>query len=236
VSATVVLVHGAWHGGWCWEPVTQRLADRGVAAIAVDLPGHGADPGPLTDLHGHGDAVRSVLDGVAGPVVLVGHSYGGATVTDAGTHPSVRHVVYVTAFCLDAHESVIANDVPGGHGGELEGAIRFADDGTMTVEDAAAPAIFFGDCDEATAAAAVARLVPERADGFGQQPRAVAWRERPSTYAVCTDDRALTPALQRNLAARCGTVVEWPTSHSPFLSRPDLVADLLEALAETYAG
>lgn len=234
MTATVVLVHGSWHGAWCWGPVVERLERLGIPVDAIDLPGHGDDPGPLTDLHGHGDAVRAALDAIDGPVVLVGHSYGGAAITDAGTHPAVRHLVYISAFCLDANESVIGNDVPGGHGLDLEGAIRPAADGTLTIDPDVATAVFFADCDATTASAAVARLAPERADGFAQQPRSVAWRSRPSTYAVCTLDRALTPELQRHLAARCGATVEWPTSHSPFLSRPDLVADLLADLAEAH--
>ena len=79
----------------------------------------------------------------------------------------------------------------------------------------------------------VSNLVPEGAAGFSQLPRAVAWRERPSTYVVCTEDRAIAPALQRRLATRCNEVIEWPTSHSPFVSRPVLVSELLLTLART---
>ena len=228
---TVVLVHGAWHGAWCWQPVVDRLTGAAVPVIAIDLPGHGDDPRPLTDLHGHGDAVRTALDAVDGPVLLVGHSFGGAAITDAGTHPNVRHLVYVTAFCLDAHESVIANDLEGGAGTVLERAITFEADGTMTLDLELAVEAFYADCDPADVPSFLRRLVPELATGFVQSPRAVAWRERPSTYLVCTDDRAVLPALQRNLAARCGDVVEIEASHSPFVSRPDEVTTLLADLA-----
>lgn len=231
MTATVVLVHGAWHGGWCWQPVVDGLAAEDVPAVALDLPGHGDDPTPLTDLHGHGDAVRAAIDRIDGPVVLVGHSFGGAAVTDAGTHPAVRHVVFVSAFCLDTGETVMKNGLAGGAGHELEEAVTFAEDGSVTLDPAGARVAFYLDCDPAAADAAVARLGAESAAGFAQSPRAVAWRERPSTYVVCTEDRALTPTLQRNLATRCDEVVEWPTSHSPFLSRPDLVVGLLTRLA-----
>ncbi|MGZ6953388.1 MAG: alpha/beta hydrolase [Acidimicrobiia bacterium] len=230
-TATVVLVHGAWHGAWCWEPVVAGLVALDVPAVAVDLPGHGVDRAPVTDLHGHGDAVRAALGTVDGPVVLVGHSYGGAAITDAGTHPNVRRLVYVSAFCLDAHETVMTNDLAGGAGSDLEQAIVVHDDGTATIDPERARVPFYDDCDPTAAAAAVAQLSPELLTGFGQQPRAVAWRERPSTFALCSADRAVTPELQRNLAARCDDVVTWPTSHSPFLSRPDLVVDLLAGLA-----
>ena len=233
MTATVVLVHGAWHGAWCWDPAVAPLEGAGVPVRALDLPGHGEDTRPLTDLHGHGDAVRAALDEIVGPVVLVGHSYGGAAITDAGTHPSVRHLVYISAFCIDAHESVMVNELRGGAGNDLEPAMRFGADNTVTVDPEGAIAAFYDDCDPAVAAAAVARLGPEDLSGFAQTPRAVAWRQRPSTFALCAADRALTPALQQILAARCDTVVEWPTSHSPFLSRPDLVADLLGGIACT---
>ena len=233
MTATVVLVHGAWHGAWCWDLVVGQLREQHVPVVAIDLPGHGASTEPLTDLHGHGDAVRAALDGVDGPVVLVGHSYGGAAITDAGDHPAVGHLVYLTAFCLDVDESIIANDLPGGEEAELATAIEFNPDGTIAVDPTRAGDIFYADCDPAAIAAYVAKLVPEGAAGFSQTPRAVAWRDRPSTYAVCNEDRALAPTLQRHLAERCETTVEWRSSHSPFVSRPELVTDLLVTLAQT---
>src|SRR6185369_14343612 len=90
----VVLVHGAWHGAWCWGPAIAALAAAGVTALAVDLPGHG-------------DAahVSSVLDSLDGPVVLAGHAYGGAVITEAGSHPAVAHLVYLSGMALDDGES-----------------------------------------------------------------------------------------------------------------------------------
>jgi pimeloyl-ACP methyl ester carboxylesterase len=231
MTATVVLVHGAWHGAWCWSPVVERLEEARVPVLALDLPGHGDDQRPLTDLHGHGDAVRTALDAIEGPVLLVGHSFGGAAITDAGTHPAVRHLVYVSAFPLDAHESVMHTDAEGGAGTVLERAIRFEPDATMTIDPDLAVEAFYADCDPDDAATFVARLGPEHSAGFGQSPRVVAWHERPSTYVVCTRDRAVLPPLQRNLAARCDDVVEMDASHSPFASRPDDVAALLVDLA-----
>lgn len=123
MTATVVLVHGAWHGSWCWDLVVEQLDEHHVPVVA--------------------------------------------------------------------------------------------------------------DCEPDTAAAFVSKLVPESAAGFTQSPRAVGWRERPSTYVVCTEDRAIAPTMQRTLADRCDTVVEWPTSHSPFASRPELVTELLATLARS---
>jgi pimeloyl-ACP methyl ester carboxylesterase len=104
------------------------------------------------------------------------------------------------------------------------------DDGTTTVRADGAVESFFNDCDEATAADAVAQLGPQPIVTLADTPTAVAWRKRPSTYVVCTEDLAVPPALQRAMADRCTESVEWPTGHSPFLSAPERVADLLSYL------
>jgi pimeloyl-ACP methyl ester carboxylesterase len=238
-DVTVVLVHGAWHGAWCWERVVPGLADRGVEVTAIDLPGHGDDPGSLTDLHGDAQRVREVLDAGTGPVLLVGHSYGGAVISEAGGHDRVRELVFLAALPLDADETCLsaATSDPAtaaiSHEGRptLGAALAVADDGTSSVKPELAAELFYGDCDDATAAWAIARLGPHRLDAMQQQPAAVAWRTKPSTYAVCADDLAIHPDLQRVLSKRCATAVEWPASHSPFLSRPELVVDLLAEVA-----
>ncbi len=235
---SVVLVHGAWHGAWCFQRVLAELDAAGIPAIAVDLPGHGDDPGPLADLHGDAARVRTVLDGLDGDCVLLGHSYGGAVITEAGTHPAVRHLVYLCAFALDAEESCVAaaaaesaalgisyEDRP-----NLADAIVAHDDGTATVEPGLGAECFYNDCDADTTAWALAQLGPQPIVTLGARPASVAWRERPSTYVVCTEDLAVHPDLQRAMARRCTTAVEWPTSHSPFLSAPERFVGLLSDL------
>jgi pimeloyl-ACP methyl ester carboxylesterase len=236
MRVTVVFVHGAWHGAWCFDRVASLLRSDGVPAIAIDLPGHGADPGPFSDLHGDAARVREVLDGLDGGFVLLGHSYGGAVITQAGTHPAVRHLVYLGALALDHGESC---QVAGGeeaatisHEGrpDLGEAIIDHSDGTTTLRPDDVGPFFYSDCDDDTVAWATAHLGPHPMVTLGQQPSAVAWREKPSTYVVCAQDMAIHPGLQRILARRCTTSVEWPTSHSPFASRPDLVARLVTEL------
>ena len=239
-ASTIVLVHGAWHGAWCWDLVSGLLEAEGAGVIAVDLPGHGASDEPLADLHGDAAAVTSVLDSLDGPVVLVGHSYGGAVVTEAGAHQRVEHLVYIAAFNLDEGETVgrAAADDPLtaliDHSGrpDLRAALTSDDDGqtTSVIADLAAQ-LFFNDCTTEAATRATARLGRQRMANFSDRATVIGWRDRPSTYVVCRDDNAVHPDLQRVLARRATTSIEWPTGHSPFLSQPALVAALLRALA-----
>jgi len=240
MSRPVVLVHGAWHGAWCWEPVVEGLAAEGIDALAVDLPGHGADTGSFGDLHSDAARVREVLDQQAGrDAVLVGHSYGGAVITEAGGHPAVGRLVFLCALALTASEScvsVAAGDPAAAsisHDGrpDLGQAVTPDDDGTITLDPALAAACLYNECDPETAAWAVGRLGPHPLVTLQQTPLSVAWLSKSSTYAVCANDLAIHPGLQRIMAARCTRTVEWESDHSPFLSHPDLVIRLLAAEA-----
>ena len=226
MSKAVVLVHGAFHGPWCWDRVTPVLDDAGVAWVAPELRG--------PDLHADADTVRRALDALASDtdVVLVGHSYGGAVVTDAGDHPSVAHVVFLAALALDAGETLtsaggeeataIVHESP-----NLGDVIVANDDATITLPAEHVGPFLYGDCDDDTVAWAASHVRPQPAATFGQSPRRVAWRDRPSTYVVCTRDRAVHPDLQRIFAKRCGSAVEWDSAHSPFASMPRETAELL---------
>jgi pimeloyl-ACP methyl ester carboxylesterase len=232
----VLLVHGAWHGAWCWSSVVDRLAARGIETRTVDLPS--AHGGPDADLHGDADVVRNAVDGLPG-AVLVGHSYGGAVITEAGTHPMAARLVYVAAFALTETESLHAAGVgePGidelDHTGrpDVGGALQPLSGGLTALAPDRAREIFYNTCPDDVAEDAIRRLTPQAMVTFGQSPAAVAWRERPSWYAVCTADNAIHPGLQRILARRADRVVEWEADHSPFLSAPELVADLIADVA-----
>lgn len=229
---TVVLVHGAWHGAWCWAKQQAALAGQGVASIAVDLPGHGDSDLPLGDLHGDADHLAGVLTGIDGEVVLVGHSYGGAVITEAAAAaPNVAHLVYLTAFCPDRGETVSglagSTDSPG----DLGAAIRVGDDGNLSLDPEKAVPALYGDCTPEDVAVALARLGPQPLATFTQEARAAGWIGHRSTYVVCTEDRAIPVVLQRTMAARCTESVELRASHSPFLSMPDTVAWILAGLA-----
>ena len=238
-SRHVVLVHGAWHGAWCWAALQAELERRGIASLAVDLPGHGASTEPFTDLHGDAAAVVDVLRqlsarGVDDPV-LVGHSYGGAVITEAaGRHDKVHHLVYVAAFALDKGESVIS--AMGSFGrvdNALEPAVRQHDDGTSTIDPAGAKAAFYGSCDDAVVTAAVARLCPQPAATVMQPTTGDPRRSIASTYVICERDRAVPVEHQRIMAARCTSSVSLDTDHSPFASMVGETADIIERIART---
>ena len=242
---TVVLVHGAWHGAWCFSALQHALDERGVPSLAVDLPGHGASTAPLGDLVGDARHVAEVVDLLrerrpdTAPV-LVGHSYGGAVVTEAALHSQVHHLVYLAAFALDEGESVgsflrsappaaalldqcvvAAPDTPG----RPPSTVLRRDDQTVQA--------LYGDCHPAEAAAALERLTPQPVDTMRQRITGDARSTTPSTYVVCRNDRAVAPAHQELMAARCTATVRLDADHSPFLSAVEPVADLLAALARS---
>ena len=220
-----VLVHGLWHDAWAWDAVRARLEAVGVPSAAVELP--------LTGLEDDVAATIATLDRFGKPAVLVGHSYGGAVVTAAGGHPHVTQLLYLAAFQLAEGESVGRTlpdlDIPPTGLGE---ALRFSADGQqVSVDPALATGLFYADAPAVAAAAAVARLRPVHRSVFRGVPATIGWRATPSTYVVCADDRAVHPDLQRAMAQRATTRLEWPGGHSPALTRPGEVATLIAELA-----
>ncbi len=228
-TRTVVLVHGAWHGAWCWAALERELDALQIPHVTVDNP---SVIGAPADLAADADNVLRALDVIDGPVLLVGHSYGGAVITDAGVHPKVEHLVYITAFVLDAGESVAENELTGGEDSSLGEAYRI-DGEVVAFDPERAVEFFFHDCSDADAAAAVAQLRPMSFAALTGVPRAIAWRERPATYIVCTDDQALPVALQQSNAKRVANSVELAASHSPFLSQPAATAAILADIARS---
>ena len=223
-TTTVVLVHGAFHDGWCWDLVRRELDERGVPNEALDLP--------FTGLEGDAEAVGKLLDAVDGPAIVCGHSYGGMVISHAASgRDDVAHLVYLCA--VQVGEGVdLATAMSTSE--ELMAALEHGDDGAMRVDPAVAPAVFYHDCDDELTATAVGHLRGMRSgvvQDSDETPPPAAWKQIPSTYVVCTDDQTIAPESQRKMATNANHVVEWDTSHSPMLSRPELVADLLTQLA-----
>lgn len=216
-----MLVHGAFHGPWCFDPLVEVLTRRGAVCTAPELP--------LTSLAADAAAVLRALDDVTargtGPVVLLGHSYGGAVVTVAGIHPAVERLVLLASLAPDTGE--------GPSGGPVEidpsfvSALRPAGAGLLEVDPARTAALFHPDASPADVAAA-ARLRPGAMGLPHERIERAAWRERPTCHVVCADDPIVLPASQRALAARTGAkLVEIPGDHSPFLARRVELAELL---------
>lgn len=226
----VILVHGAWHGAWCFAALQAELDARGIASLAVDLPGHGTSLEPFTDLLGDAAHVTRVVAAIEHPVVLVGHSYGGSVITQAAAAATnVRHLVYLSAFVPDVGESTVGlmQTMPPAQV-ELSNAMVIGSDGFSTIDPERAQAAFYGMCKPAVTPANVARLCPQPFVTFTQPVTAAAWTTLPSTYVRCTQDQAVHITHQDYMSLRCTHVVTIATDHSPFASMPTETADILE--------
>ncbi len=224
----IILVHGAWVGPWEFEPIVQILRGDDWDVDAIDLPSTGSTEGLLADAA----AVTAAIERADGPVVLVGHSYGGAPITQAGDHPSVERLVYVAAFALDAGESALA-----AMGGVLPEAWG-VDDGQVTMGRTRDERIEMIASDMPPG---VPREVSEQlADLFRPQSlrslidelTQVAWRSKPATYILTENDGIVPPPFQESLAARSGAdVIRIAHGHAPFQEDPAGFAALLARVA-----
>jgi pimeloyl-ACP methyl ester carboxylesterase len=217
---TAVLVHGGFHSASCWDLVRAELAADGIRSVAPQLP-------MSSTVDTDAAVVRATLDRLDDDAVVVAHSWGGSAVTlGASGAPNVRHLVYLTAFMIEAGEPA-----PGDP--RVEPPIAAVDIGPewAVVNPAHAYGTLYHDCDPRLAADSIARLRPFASVGWSpvRTSLVAAWRLVPTTYVVCTEDRCNDPAAQRAMAAGADEVVEIRTGHSPFLSRPRLLAGLIAA-------
>ncbi|HEY4940529.1 MAG TPA: alpha/beta fold hydrolase [Rhizomicrobium sp.] len=233
-----VLVHGAWHGGWCWDKVVARLEAMGHSAVAPDMPGHGEDKAPIegVTLDHIVKRVCDTIDAADEKVVLVGHSYGGAMITQAAEQRAdrIKSLAYVTAFLLDDGQALMDLAQEDGES-HLGGQVDFSDDGAIaTVKPDALRDCFYGDCSDEDFAFARARLSLEAVAGMRTPMRTSAGKfgRLPRTYVECLRDNAISIAMQRRLhgALPCQRVFTLDTDHSPFFSAPDALAEALGRL------
>ncbi len=232
--STYVLIHGAWHGGWCWDKVVPLLEKAGHTVEAPDMPGHGRDKTPIQEvsLQAYVDRVCNVLDAQPDAVILVGHSMGGAVITQAAEYrpEKIETLVYLTAFLPRNGESLFQlgqRDTEASIGASL----IMAGDGSYTVKDEDIRELFYGDCSGEDVALAKSLLVPQALapsatplsttdESFGRIPR---------VYIECLRARSISLSMQKRMytAVPCRKVISMDTSHSPFLSAPEeLVAHL----------
>jgi pimeloyl-ACP methyl ester carboxylesterase len=240
--ARFVLVHGAFHGAWCWERVTSELEARGHTAEVFDLPGAGEDPTPLADvtLDAYAERICEVLGGTGQPAVLVAHSMGGVAITQAAARcpDRIASLIYVCAFLpADGQSLVDLTQLPeGADDGVQANIIVEGEPPVATMPRDKALGVFYGECEPELAARAAARIGPQPVMPFTAPVSAPAddrFAQLPRSYVVCTQDRAIPPALQRRMASEraSGDTVELDTDHSPFLSRATELVDILDRFA-----
>jgi pimeloyl-ACP methyl ester carboxylesterase len=215
----VILVHGAWADGSSWAKVIPLLAVKGLTVAAVQLP--------LTSYEADVAAVQRAIARAEGEVVLVGHSYGGAVIGQAGNDPKVARLVYVDAFAPDAGESagsLFSQFQSAPLGAELrpdaEGFLKLSHTGVFD--------LFAQDLNEAEKAIVYATQGPINGAALGGTLSEAAWRSRPTFYLIGDQDHAIPPVEQERMAARMNaTVAHVNSSHVPMLSKPEAVADFV---------
>ena len=227
-AKNVVLVHGAWADGAGWEGVYRSLRKEGFSVSVVQ--------NPTISLADDVQATRRVVAAQNGPVILVGHSYGGAVITEAGNDPKVVGLVYIAGWVPDKGESVsslIDDLIKGAPPGGPVPPILPPQDGFLLLDKAKFPAAFAGDVDPERAAFMADSQVPWGLGGVTGSISEPAWKSKPSWYLVTTEDRMIPPAAQRFMSKRAGaTVVEAAGSHAVFISQPAVVADLIVKAAK----
>jgi len=224
----VVIVHGAWVDGTSWREVIALLHVNGVSVIAVQ--------NPLSALEDDVDAVVRVIKRLSGPVVLVGHGYGGTVITQAGDHANVAALVYVAACAPDIGEST--TDVEN-YGPSSPVVSRFEVDagGFLYLPLAVVREFLAHDLSAAEVRVLTAAQSPIRASALLDRVTKAAWRTKPSWYAVTDDDRMISPALQREIATRIGArVLSLRAGHVPFLSNPKETAEVILAAVDFVRG
>jgi pimeloyl-ACP methyl ester carboxylesterase len=222
-TPNVVLVHGGFVDGGGWQQLYNLLTADGFRVSIVQ--------NPTLSLEGDAAATRRILDRQDGPTILVGHSYGGAVISEAGTHENVAALVYLTAFAPDKGESVntlIADPPPGAP----VPPILPPQDGFLFLDREKFHESFAGDLPADRAAFLADAQVPWGVEALAGVVGEPAWRVKPTWYLVVTDDRMIPPPAQRAMAERAGaTVVEVPGSHAIYESQPGHVADLVKQAA-----
>jgi len=220
----VVLVHGGFVDGSGWRGVYNILKKDGYNVIIVQ--------NPTTSLVDDVKATHNVLASLDGPAVLVGHSYGGVVISEAGNDPKVKALVYITAFAADAGESV-ASILSNPQEGETAPPFLPPQNGFLLLDRAKFPAAFAGDLKLLEAEFMADSQVPWGMNTPGDKVTNPAWKTHKTYYLVSTDDHMIPPRVQRMMATRAkATIVESPGSHAVYVSHPKVVADLIERAAK----
>ena len=236
--STFVLIHGAFHGGWCWYKVAPLLEKQGHTVLAPDLPSHGRDKTPLSavTLQLYVDSVCKLLDAQREPVILVGHSMGGGIITQvAEERPDrIKRLVYLTAALPRNGQSMFEEFQQDTESAALANFVIAPDQSYATFRETGLKEAFYGDCAEEDIALAKLLVVPQALAPTGTPIKTseANWGRIPRVYIECLCDRALTPPFQKRLytVVPCQQVISMDTSHSLFFSAPGELARHLMAL------
>jgi len=236
--STFVLVHGAWHGAWCWHKVSPLLQSRGHTVLTLDLPALGVDRTPVQSvtLQSYADRVCETLSACGEPVRLVGHSMGGIAITQAAEAmpDKIKMLVYLTAFLLPSGKNLLDIAQVDSKAKVLPNLVMAPDQSSAMVRDDVLEDVFYADCSPSDLALARSLLVPQASVPFATpiQTTPGRWGAVPRVYIECTDDHAISIASQRSMHTLlpCSRVITMSTSHSPFLSAPQALADHLLSL------
>jgi pimeloyl-ACP methyl ester carboxylesterase len=224
-ATNVVLVHGGFVDGSGWEGVYRLLKQEGFNVSVVQ--------NPTLSLEDDAAVTRRVLDKQDGPTILVGHSYGGAVITESGNHEKVAGLGYIAAFAPDQGESV-GTLIAGFPTDGPQPPILPPEDGFLLLDREKFAAAFAADVEPELAAFMADAQVPWGVGGPNGVVSEAAWRSKPSWYLVTADDRMIPPAAQRTMAKRIGaTVTETPGSHAVYVSNPAAAAGLITQAART---
>ncbi len=234
----MILIHGAYHGAWCWDGVLDRLSDTGIAAVSPDLPGHGRDPGWLTDqtMPGYAGRISDLVSTASQPVTLVGHSMAGAIAAMvAEAQPDrISRIIFITAYIPEDGESIadlVATD-PESHARvarvDVEGI------NAICLKTGTIPDAFYNLAPDSAVRHAEDRVQLQSPAPFRHRLDLTSERygRVPKSAIICSSDRAISAAHQRWMAERanCDPITEIASDHSPFFSQPDNLSALLREL------
>ncbi|TCT04776.1 alpha/beta fold hydrolase [Aquabacter spiritensis] len=223
-AVSIVLVHGAFVDGSGWKMVHDILTSRGYDVLVVQ--------NPTITLEGDVAATERVIAMAQYPVILVGHSYGGAVVTEAGDNPKVKAIVYIAAFAPDAGESVASLAEQPTAPGEAKAPLLPPQDGYLIVDPAKFPAAFAADVSAETTRFMAAAQVPWGLGAVTAPVGRVGWKTKPTFYMLAAGDLMIPPSAQRRMAERIGaSLVEIKSSHAVMLAYPQDVSDFIENAA-----
>lgn len=227
----LLLVHGSWHGPWCFEPLIVELDRLGVRSATVGLPSVGTDIATMGSMAEDAAAIEAAAADIGSDVIVVAHSYGGVPTTEARLGDNVRHIVFIGAFMPDVGGSLVSLLPPG----PLPPFVVAHEDGTTSVEPDHAVAALYADVAPDVASWAMERLLKHSVKAITAPVTHASWRDVPSTYVLLTEDFGCPTIVQQQVRHQATETLEVEGAHFPFLAKPPFVAAMLRNIAGRYA-